>query len=194
MMDETRIIEFLCNQNMSMELQKQAYDVRQEIKTIEQQHSELQDEILHTIQTGVHYQDTKVSSGGRQGQDLESVLYKSKKMLEEHLQDLYVKHQNILDDIETNHRLQLVFDTISSQYRELLLRMYRDGEKWDVLELEMDISRSKLARIRNQTIKSIETTFNSTFTNRQLAKLKSTEQLVGQTSDCESRQLSLLDL
>lgn len=193
---EEEVIEYICVGDNYWHLQKQGHDLRQKIHTMEEQYEHLQEEIMSSLQTSVHLSETSGSSS-RQPDDLYHVLLQSERVLKDQINDMYLKHKLIVNEMETGHRLKLVWDVIEADRRHLLIRLYRDHEKWDSLERELKISRTKIARLRAQTLKMIVELFNSTLTNQQLAKMKTkTSREVVQnpeTEEKENRQLSLLD-
>lgn len=193
---EKEVIEYICAGDNYWDLQKQSYDLRQKIQTMEKQYDRLQDEIISSVQTSNHMSE-RSGSGSRQPEDLYHVLIQSEMLLKDQINDMYIKHKLITNEIEREHRLKLVWDIVSADCRDLLVRLYRNHEKWDFLEHELKISRTQIARLRGQTLKMIINLYNSTVTNQQLAKMKtkSSRSLVQnqKNEEKDNRQLSLLD-
>lgn len=91
-------------------------------------------------------------------------------MIEEHRKEYYWKYQTILHQIETCHRLSLVYDTLDAVTREVLNRLYKKKETWECIEYELQLSHRKLLSIRRKAIADIQYRYNSKMTNLQLAK------------------------
>lgn len=161
--------DYLSNPNYMEQLQKQSLEVRRQIAELDVQHSGIVAEIVTTSQVGISYDDNAGDSTGRK-RDLSDVLDVTKKMIEEHRKEYYWKYQTILHQIETCHRLSLVYDTLDAVTREVLNRLYKKKETWECIEYELQLSHRKLLSIRRKAIADIQYRYNSKMTNLQLAK------------------------
>ena len=72
------------------------------------------------------------------------------------------EERQFLVRIEKNHRLRLVLATLPPLSKEVLIRIYRKKEKWEYIEQCLDISHSKLARLKKKALQ--ETTSSSSAT------------------------------
>ncbi|MCM1244695.1 MAG: hypothetical protein NC293_03515 [Roseburia sp.] len=166
--DEVR--EYLANPNYMEQLQRQSLEVRKQIAELDAQHGGIVAEIITTSQVGISYDDNEGASSGGKKRDLSDVLDVTKKMIEEHRKEYYWKYQTILRQIETCHRLSLVYDTLDAVTREVLNRLYKKNETWECIEYELQLSHRKVLNIRRKAIEDIRYRYNSRMTNLQLAK------------------------
>ena len=101
------------------------------------------------------------------------------------------EERQFLVRIEKNHRLRLVLATIPPLSKEVLIRIYRKKEKWEYIEQHLDISHSKLARLKKKALQDVCEIYDSSYTNRQLAKLKNTTTVAKKEVKMEGREAVL---
>ena len=82
------------------------------------------------------------------------------------------EERQFLVRIEKNHRLRLVLATLPPLSKEVLIRIYRKKEKWEYIEQHLDISHSKLARLKKKALQDVCEIYDSSYTNRQLVAKK----------------------
>lgn len=162
--------DYLSNPNYMEQLQEQSLEVRRQIVELDVQHSGIVAEIVTTSQVGISYDDNAGGSQNGRKRDLSDVLDVTKRMIEEHRKEYYWKYQTILHQIETCHRLSLVYDTLDAVTREVLNRLYKKKETWECIEYELQLSHRKLLSIRRKAIEDMQYRYNSKMTNLQLAK------------------------
>ena len=97
------------------------------------------------------------------------------------------EERQFLVRIEKNHRLRLVLATLPPLSKEVLIRIYRKKEKWEYI----DISHSKLARLKKKALQDVCEIYDSSYTNRQLAKLKNTTTVAKKEVKMEGREAVL---
>jgi len=114
-----------------------------------------------------------------------------KKILEEQIDSLTYSYRLNLVRIEKNHRLRLVLATLPPLSKEVLIRIYRKKEKWEYIEQRLDISHSKLARLKKKALQDVCEIYDSSYTNRQLAKLKNTTTVAKKEVKMEGREAVL---
>lgn len=164
------VLDYLSNPNYMEQLQEQSLEVRRQIVELDVQHSGIVAEIVTTSQVGISYDDNAGGSQNGRKRDLSDVLDVTKRMIEEHRKEYYWKYQTILHQIETCHRLSLVYDTLDAVTREVLNRLYKKKETWECIEYELQLSHRKLLSIRRKAIEDMQYRYNSEMTNLQLAK------------------------
>ncbi len=164
------VLDYLSNPNYMEQLQEQSLEVRRQIVELDVQHSGIVAEIVTTSQVGISYDDNAGGSQNGRKRDLSDVLDVTKRMIEEHRKEYYWKYQTILHQIETCHRLSLVYDTLDAVTREVLNRLYKKKETWECIEYELQLSHRKLLSIRRKAIEDMQYRYNSKMTNLQLAK------------------------
>lgn len=101
------------------------------------------------------------------------------------------EERQFLVRIEKNHRLRLVLATLPPLSKEVLIRIYRKKEKWEYIEQHLDISHSKLARLKKKALQDVCEIYDSSYTNRQLAKLKNTTTVAKKEVKMEGREAVL---
>lgn len=160
---------YVSNPNYLKELQKQALDLRKELRDLDDQHSSLIEDIYETSQVSVHY-DNNSGSGSGKKKDLADLLLITKRMIEEHREELTLKYRILLEHMDQCHRLRLTFETLDATSREVLTRLYVGKEKWEWIEHDLDLSHRKMVSIRKDAILTMHSRYNSELTNRQLAE------------------------
>jgi DNA-directed RNA polymerase specialized sigma subunit len=191
MIAEEEIILFLeSEEDVKKNLQIESEKLLAEIKEIESQRAEIEKDIIETLQSSIRY-DTE--GGGSSGKkcDLGNVLSMTKKILEEQIDSLTYRYRLNLVRIEKNHRLRLVLATLPPLSKEVLIRIYRKKEKWEYIEQRLDISHSKLARLKKKALQDVCEIYDSSYTNRQLAKLKNTTTVTKKEVKMEGREAVL---
>lgn len=176
---------YLSHPSSKDELQRQALDIRKKMAELDSQHSGIEREILETVQVAVHYDMGGGSSETGEKKDLSHVLDLTKRMLEGQREELYTEYQSIIEQMEKIHRLQIVYDTLSPLTREVLRRLWEENEKWEYIEIDMKISRRKIASIRKQALADIQNRFNSELTNFELVRQRNTAFFKYQNPKCE---------
>lgn len=175
MIREEDVIRFLKNPDVDIMERKEALSIREKLHDIERQREALEQEIMETIQMKVTYSDIRTSSGKKR--DLYDILAATKSMLAAQEADITTQYMNLLARAEDNHRLKLSFDALAPMSREILSAIYQRDEKWEYIEHRLNLSHSKLVRLRKQAIEDICRLFGSKLSNRQLAKMRNGEML-----------------
>lgn len=160
---------YVSNPHYLEELQRQALDLRKELCDLDDQHGSLVADIYETSQVSVHYDHTGGSGSGKK-KDLADLLLITKKMIEEHREELSLKYRKILNHMDQCHRLRLTFETLDAASREVLTRLYAGKEKWEWIEHDLGLSHRKMVTIRKDAILTMQSRYNSELTNRQLAE------------------------
>lgn len=174
MIAEEEIILFLeSEEDVKKNLQIESEKLLAEIKEIENQRAEIEKDIIETVQSSIRY-DTEGGGSSGKKRDLGNVLSMTKKILEEQIDSLTYSYRLNLVRIEKNHRLRLVLATLPPLSKEVLIRIYRKKEKWEYIEQVLDISHSKLARLKKKALHDVCEIYDSNYTNMQLAKLRNT--------------------
>lgn len=174
MIAEEEIILFLeSEEDVKKNLLIESEKLLDEIKEIENQRDTIEKDIIETVQSSIRY-DTEGGGSSGKKRDLGNVLSMTKKILEEQIDSLTYSYRLNLVQIEKNHRLRLVLATLPPLSKEVLIRIYRKKEKWEYIEQRLDISHSKLARLKKKALQDVCEIYDSSYTNRQLAKLKNT--------------------
>ena len=187
MIAEEEIILFLeSEEDVKKNLQIESEKLLSEIKEIESQRAEIEKDIIETVQSSIRY-DTE--GGGSSGKKRD--LSMTKKILEEQIDSLTYRYRLNLVRIEKNHRLRLVLATLPPLSKEVLIRIYRKKEKWEYIEQCLDISHSKLARLKKKALQDVCEIYDSSYTNRQLAKLKNTTTVAKKEVKMEGREAVL---
>ena len=101
------------------------------------------------------------------------------------------EERQFLVRIEKNHRLRLGLAILPPLSKEVLIRIYRKKEKWEYIEQRLDISHSKLARLKKKALQDVCEIYDSSYTNRQLAKLKNTTTVTKKEVKMEGREAVL---
>lgn len=188
MIAEEEIILFLENEDdIKKNLQIESENLLAEIKEIESQRAALEKDIIETVQTSIHYDSEGGGSSGKK-RDLGNVLSMTKKILEDQIASLTYSYRLTLQQIEKNHRLRLVIATLPTLSKEVLIRTYRKKEKWEYVEQVLDISHSKLARLKKKALQDVCEIYDSGYTNIQLAKLKNTTTLATHEAKIAGRE------
>ena len=191
MIAEEEIILFLeSEEDVKKNLQIESEKLLAEIKEIESQRAEIEKDIIETVQSSIRY-DTEGGGSSGKKRDLGNVLSMTKKILEEQIDSLTYSYQLNLVRIEKNHRLRLVLATLPPLSKEVLIRIYRKKEKWEYIEQRLDISHSKLARLKKKALQDVCEIYDSSYTNRQLAKLKNTTTVTKKEVKMEGREAVL---
>lgn len=191
MIAEEEIILFLeSEEDVKKNLQIESEKLLAEIKEIESQRAEIEKDIIETVQSSIRY-DTEGGGSSGKKRDLGNVLSMTKKILEEQIDSLTYSYQLNLVRIEKNHRLRLVLATLPPLSKEVLIRIYRKKEKWEYIEQRLDISHSKLARLKKKALQDVCEIYDSSYTNRQLAKLKNTTTVAKKEVKMEGREAVL---
>lgn len=191
MIAEEEIILFLeSEEDVKKNLQIESEKLLAEIKEIESQRAEIEKDIIETVQSSIHY-DTEGGGSSGKKRDLGNVLSMTKKILEEQIDSLTYRYRLNLVRIEKNHRLRLVLATLPPLSKEVLIRIYRKKEKWEYIEQRLDISHSKLARLKKKALQDVCEIYDSSYTNRQLAKLKNTTTVTKKEVKMEGREAVL---
>lgn len=175
MIREEDVIRFLKDPDVDIMERKEALSIRERLHDIERQRETLEQEIMETIQMKVTYSDIRTSSGKRR--DLYDILAATKSMLAAQEADMTTQYMNLLARAEDNHRLKLSYDALTPISREILAAIYQRDEKWEYIEHRMNLSHSKLVRLRKQAIEDISHLFESELSNHQLAKMRNGEPL-----------------
>ena len=160
---------YISNPNYSEELHKQALELRKEICELDMQHGSLVEDIYKTSQVSVHYDSNGGSSSGKK-KDLADLLLITKRMIEEHREELALKYRVLLEHMDQCHRLRLTFETLDATSREVLNRLYVKKEKWEWIEHDLGLSHRKMVTVRKDAILMMHSRYNSELTNRQLAE------------------------
>ena len=160
---------YISNPNYSEELHKQALELRKEICELDMQHGSLVEDIYKTSQVSVHYDSNGGSSSGKK-KDLADLLLITKRMIEEHREELTLKYRVLLEHMDQCHRLRLTFETLDATSREVLNRLYVKKEKWEWIEHDLGLSHRKMVTVRKDAILMMHSRYNSELTNRQLAE------------------------
>lgn len=190
MITQEEVVRFLETPQMDQFLKKEAAVIRKQIKECKEQYSSVKEEMLFTLQT-----NNRLDIAGGKTQKVENVIEEADRLLQEQLDDLTSRHIFLLKEIEKNHRINLIIHTLSTQEQEIMMRIYRNHEKWDVLEMELDISRAQIARLRIRALNNIVDIYNSDISNRSLSKLQHWNPKQQETApETPTRQLSILDL
>lgn len=191
MIAEEEIILFLeSEEDVKKNLQIESEKLLAEIKEIESQRAEIEKDIIETVQSSIRY-DTEGGGSSGKKRDLGNVLSMTKKILEEQIDSLTYSYRLNLVQIEKNHRLRLVLATLPPLSKEVLIRIYRKKEKWEYIEQRLDISHSKLARLKKKALMDVCEIYDSSYTNRQLAKLKNTTTVTKKEVKMEGREAVL---
>lgn len=191
MIAEEEIILFLeSEEDVKKNLQIESEKLLAEIKEIESQRAEIEKDIIETLQSSIRY-DTEGGGSSGKKRDLGNVLSITKKILEEQIDSLTYRYRLNLVRIEKNHRLRLVLATLPPLSKEVLIRIYRKKEKWEYIEQRLDISHSKLARLKKKALQDVCEIYDSSYTNRQLAKLKNTTTVTKKEVKMEGREAVL---
>ena len=191
MIAEEEIILFLeSEEDVKKNLQIESEKLLSEIKEIESQRAEIEKDIIETVQSSIRY-DTEGGGSSEKKRDLGNVLSMTKKILEEQIDSLTYSYRLNLVRIEKNHRLRLVLATLPPLSKEVLIRIYRKKEKWEYIEQRLDISHSKLARLKKKALQDVCEIYDSSYTNRQLAKLKNTTTVAKKEVKMEGREAVL---
>jgi DNA-directed RNA polymerase specialized sigma subunit len=191
MIAEEEIILFLeSEEDVKKNLQIESEKLLAEIKEIESQRAEIEKDIIETLQSSIRY-DTEGGGSSGKKRDLGNVLSMTKKILEEQIDSLTYRYRLNLVRIEKNHRLRLVLATLPPLSKEVLIRIYRKKEKWEYIEQRLDISHSKLARLKKKALQDVCEIYDSSYTNRQLAKLKNTTTVTKKEVKMEGREAVL---
>lgn len=191
MIAEEEIILFLeSEEDVKKNLQIESEKLLAEIKEIESQRAEIEKDIIETVQSSIRY-DTEGGGSSGKKRDLGNVLSMTKKILEEQIDSLTYSYRLNLVRIEKNHRLRLVLATLPPLSKEVLIRIYRKKEKWEYIEQHLDISHSKLARLKKKALQDVCEIYDSSYTNRQLAKLKNTTTVAKKEVKMEGREAVL---
>ena len=191
MIAEEEIILFLeSEEDVKKNLQIESEKLLAEIKEIESQRAEIEKDIIETVQSSIRY-DTEGGGSSGKKRDLGNVLSMTKKILEEQIDSLTYSYRLNLVQIEKNHRLRLVLATLPLLSKEVLIRIYRKKEKWEYIEQRLDISHSKLARLKKKALQDVCEIYDSSYTNRQLAKLKNTTTVAKKEVKMEGREAVL---
>ena len=191
MIAEEEIILFLeSEEDVKKNLQIESEKLLAEIKEIESQRAEIEKDIIETVQSSIRY-DTEGGGSSGKKHDLGNVLSMTKKILEEQIDSLTYSYRLNLVQIEKNHRLRLVLATLPPLSKEVLIRIYRKKEKWEYIEQRLDISHSKLARLKKKALQDVCEIYDSSYTNRQLAKLKNTTTVTKKEVKMEGREAVL---
>ena len=191
MIAEEEIILFLeSEEDVKKNLQIESEKLLAEIKEIESQRAEIEKNIIETLQSSIRY-DTEGGGSSGKKRDLGNVLSMTKKILEEQIDSLTYRYRLNLVRIEKNHRLRLVLATLPPLSKEVLIRIYRKKEKWEYIEQRLDISHSKLARLKKKALQDVCEIYDSSYTNRQLAKLKNTTTVTKKEVKMEGREAVL---
>lgn len=191
MIAEEEIILFLeSEEDVKKNLQIESEKLLAEIKEIESQRAEIEKDIIETLQSSIRY-DTEGGGSSGKKRDLGNVLSMTKKILEEQIDSLTYSYRLNLVRIEKNHRLRLVLATLPPLSKEVLIRIYRKKEKWEYIEQRLDISHSKLARLKKKALQDVCEIYDSSYTNRQLAKLKNTTTVTKKEVKMEGREAVL---
>lgn len=191
MIAEEEIILFLeSEEDVKKNLQIESEKLLSEIKEIESQRAEIEKDIIETVQSSIRY-DTEGGGSSGKKRDLGNVLSMTKKILEEQIDSLTYSYRLNLVRIEKNHRLRLVLATLPPLSKEVLIRIYRKKEKWEYVEQVLDISHSKLARLKKKALQDVCEIYDSSYTNRQLAKLKNTTTVTKKEVKMEGREAVL---
>lgn len=191
MIAEEEIILFLeSEEDVKKNLQIESEKLLAEIKEIESQRAEIEKDIIETVQSSIRY-DTEGGGSSGKKRDLGNVLSMTKKILEEQIDSLTYSYRLNLVQIEKNHRLRLVLATLPPLSKEVLIRIYRKKEKWEYIEQRLDISHSKLARLKKKALQDVCEIYDSSYTNRQLAKLKNTTTVTKKEVKMEGREAVL---
>ena len=155
MIAEEEIILFLeSEEDVKKNLQIESEKLLAEIKEIESQRAEIEKDIIETVQSSIRY-DTEGGGSSGKKRDLGNVLSMTKKILEEQIDSLTYSYRLNLVRIEKNHRLRLVLATLPPLSKEVLIRIYRKKEKWEYIEQRLDISHSKLARLKKKALQDV---------------------------------------
>ncbi len=160
---------YISNPNYSEELHKQALELRKEICELDMQHGSLVEDIYETSQVSVHYDSNGGSASGKK-KDLADLLLITKRMIEEHREELTLKYRVLLEHMVQCHRLRLTFETLDATSREVLNRLYVKKEKWEWIEHDLGLSHRKMVTVRKDAILMMHSRYNSELTNRQLAE------------------------
>lgn len=193
------VLFFVSNPKYLEQLRRQALDLKKELYNWDEQHSSLTADIYETSQVGVHYDKTGGSHSGKK-KDLGDLLLLTRKMIEEHREELAIRYRNVLEHMDQCHRLRLVYDTLDETSKEVLNRIYTKKEKWEWIEHKMQLSHRKLADIRKEAVLTMQIRYNSEYTNSQLAEWCASSPQMGiyRKYDCAKRniegQLSLINL
>ena len=191
MIAEEEIILFLeSEEDVKKNLQIESEKLLSEIKEIESQRAEIEKDIIETVQSSIRY-DTEGGGSSGKKRDLGNVLSMTKKILEEQIDSLTYSYRLNLVRIEKNHRLRLGLATLPPLSKEVLIRIYRKKEKWEYIEQRLDISHSKLARLKKKALQDVCEIYDSSYTNRQLAKLKNTTTVAKKEVKMEGREAVL---
>ena len=191
MIAEEEIILFLeSEEDVKKNLQIESEKLLAEIKEIESQRAEIEKDIIETVQSSIRY-DTEGGGSSGKKRELGNVLSMTKKILEEQIDSLTYSYRLNLVRIEKNHRLRLVLATLPPLSKEVLIRIYRKKEKWEYIEQRLDISHSKLARLKKKALQDVCEIYDSSYTNRQLAKLKNTTTVTKKEVKMEGREAVL---
>lgn len=191
MIAEEEIILFLeSEEDVKKNLQIESEKLLAEIKEIESQRAEIEKDIIETLQSSIRY-DTEGGGSSGKKRDLGNVLSMTKKILEEQIDSLTYRYRLNLVRIEKNHRLRLVLATLPPLSKEVLIRIYRKKEKWEYIEQRLDISHSKLARLKKKALQDVCEIYDSSYTNRQLAKSKNTTTVTKKEVKMEGREAVL---
>ena len=175
MIDEITIISFLKDKKTEYRsFQLVTAEIRKQIEQVKEHRQEIEKEIIETTQMAVNYGKVGGSSGKHQ--DLGDILFQTYEQLTKEIDDLVTKYKQAQKEIEIYHRLNLIYQTLDSETKMYLEKIYVNEEKIESVAASMDISPRTLIRKKNRVLKNMVEMFNSTMSNKSIAKIKSIDE------------------